>query len=268
MEEHDLELIDYLRVIWRRKSLIIGGTLVAAATALVASLLMPKTYEVSRTLKIGNLPGKPIEHREAVIGRLKDHRILKTVLEKIHVGSAAEEIDSLISIDPRTNPDIRYTVKAHDPWVGTEIADKLAEYIIKVHSPIFEQGLQIVREYEAELTAMIDGVQEENRVLKKLLHEKIIDPNVDPMAIALLQANIGERERSFADLHRKLKEVRFSHIGSENTSVIAADSPPQHPVKPKTKLNVLLGGTLGLMGFTLLAFFLEYFEQARVRRKA
>ena len=90
---------------------------------------------------------------------------------------------------------------------------------------------------------------------------------IDPTIIALLQVSIGDRERNLAALRKEIKDTRLLQLGSENTSVIAADSPPQHPVKPKTKLNVLLGGTLGLMGFTFLAFFLEYIEKARKRER-
>ena len=38
---------------------------------------------------------------------------------------------------------------------------------------------------------------------------------------------------------------------------------PQGPVKPRVKRNVVLGGTLGLMMFTFLAFFLEYLQDVR-----
>jgi len=96
MEDYEVDLIDYLNVVWKRKYLIIGGTLLAAAAALVVGLGMPKTYEVSRTLKIGKLPGRIhegrmvegefIETREAVIGRLEDHRVLKMLMEKVHSG--------------------------------------------------------------------------------------------------------------------------------------------------------------------------------------
>jgi len=92
----DIGSTDYFNVVWKRKYLIIGGTLVTAAAALVVSLGMPKTYEVSRTLKIGKLPGGIyegrmvagdfIETRETVIGRLKDRRVLKMLMEKVHSG--------------------------------------------------------------------------------------------------------------------------------------------------------------------------------------
>ncbi|MEE9138719.1 MAG: Wzz/FepE/Etk N-terminal domain-containing protein, partial [candidate division NC10 bacterium] len=67
MEQNEVELIDYLNVVWKRKGLIIGGTLVVAAAALVVSLSMPKLYEVSHTLKIGQYAS---ETREDVMQHL------------------------------------------------------------------------------------------------------------------------------------------------------------------------------------------------------
>jgi len=269
MEQNEAELIDYLKVIWKRKGLIIGGTLVAAAAALVVSLSMPKTYEVSRTLKIGTLPGSKevIEDREAVISRLRDHRVIKTAIEKIHTEITAKEMHNLVSIDTKINPDIRYTVQAHDSEVGTQIADRLAQYIIKVHRRIFERGSKIAKEYEAELVVKIRSLKTENREMKKAFKRVIQDQNVDPTAVVLLQANIGERERNLTDIRKELNKARLSRLGSENTSVIAADAPPQHPVKPSVKQNVVLAGTLGLMMFTFIAFFLEYIEKAKGRGK-
>lgn len=85
MEQQEVELIDYLNVIWKRKYLIVGGTLVAAAAALVVSLSLPKTYEVSRTLKIGVLQGKSIETREAVMDHLRDHRVLAGMIKELQL---------------------------------------------------------------------------------------------------------------------------------------------------------------------------------------
>jgi capsular polysaccharide biosynthesis protein len=273
VEEQKIELIDYLNVVWKRKALIIGGTLLAAATALVVSLSMPKTYEVSRTLKIGRLPGsvsdgriiegKLIETRDELIARLNDHRLLKRAVEKIHLGLASEGMNSLLLIGRKTNPDVRYTVQANDPQVGGRIADQVAEYIIAIHRPIFERGLQLAKEYEAELAMNIRTLETENRNLKRILEKKMERPDVDPTAVVLLEANIGERERNLATRRRQLKLAHLSRLGSGNTSVIAADIPPQHPVKPRVKLNVVLAGTLGLMGFTFLAFFLEYLANVK-----
>jgi len=276
MEDHEIDLIDYLNVVWKRKYLIIGGTLLAAAAALVVSLGMPKTYEVSRTLKIGKLAGgihggrlvegKFIEAREAVIGRLKDHRVLKMLMEKVHSGKVNTEMGNLLSISSKPNSNIRYTVQTHDPEAVVRIADELAEYIIKIHKPFFDKGLQITKEHEAELASTIRSSEAEIQNMKKAMKGIFETPEVNTAVLILLQSNIEDRERSLADLRRELKESRLSRLGSENTSVIAADASPKHAVKPRIKLNVVLAGTLGLMMFTFVAFFMEYIEKARSER--
>ncbi len=200
-DEQEIELIDYQNVIWKRKGLIVGGTLLAAIAALVVSLSMSKTYEVSRTLKIGRLSGrisdgrviegKLIETREDVIARLNDHRILRTAVEKIHPGLTSTEMNSLVSIGRKTNPNVHYTVQANDPEGGRQIADQLAEYIIKVHRPIFDIGLQIAKSYEAEIEANIRSLETENRNLKRILEKKVKQPDFDTTAVVLLEANIG-----------------------------------------------------------------------------
>ncbi|MFQ5745515.1 MAG: Wzz/FepE/Etk N-terminal domain-containing protein, partial [Acidobacteriota bacterium] len=112
-EEQEVELIDYLRVIWKRKGLIIGGALVAAIAALGVSLSLPKTYEVSRTLKIGHLPplitegrvqdkARLIEGREAVADRLTDHRALKALVEELQLSVSPSAVaHGMISVESR-----------------------------------------------------------------------------------------------------------------------------------------------------------------------
>ena len=51
--EDEIRLIDYLRVIWKWKWLILGGTLVCALLASVISLNMPKFYRVTLAVEPG-----------------------------------------------------------------------------------------------------------------------------------------------------------------------------------------------------------------------
>ncbi len=277
MEEQEVELIDYLRVIWKRKGLIVGGTLLAAATALVVSLSMPKTYETSRTLKIGVLPGgiykekviagKDIESREAVIGRLRDHRFLRRGIQELQLKLTAKDMAYRISIDPKVNPHVRYQVQASDPRLATRIADWLAKAIITIHRNVFEKGMSITKAHEEKVAAMIADIETEIRNMKSTLEAIVKSPDTHTPSVILLQANVDDRARNLGDLRRELKDSRLSRVGYENTSVIAADVSPQDPIRPKVKLNVTLAGTLGLMMFTFLAFFLEYFEKARRRKE-
>ena len=276
-EEQEVELIDYLRVIWKRKGLIVGGTLLAGATALVVSLSMPKTYETSRTLKIGvlaggiykgkGIAGKDIESREAVIGRLRDHRFLRRGIQELQLKLTAKDMAYRISIDLKVNPHVRYEVQASDPQLATRIADWLAEAIITIHRNVFEKGMSITKAHEEKVAAMIADIEAEIRNMKSTLEAIVKSPDTHTPSVILLQANVDDRERNLGDLRRELKDSRLSRIGHENTFVIAADVSPHDPIRPKVKLNVALAGTLGLMMFTCLAFFLEYIEKDRRRER-
>ncbi len=274
-EEQEVELIDYLNVIWKRKGLIVGGILLAAATALVVSLSMPKVYEVSRTLRIGVLPGgiydgkrikgQAIQDREVVVDRLRDQRLLTRAIQELQLEMTPKDMAGLVSIDTKSNPHVRYKVQAPDPQLATRIADWLAETIIKAHGQVFNRGVQIEKEYEAGLAVtiriMVAGISGMKSTLASIMRAQKIDAS----AVMLLQGNIEERERSIASLRRELKETRLTRLEYKNTRVVAADAPPKHPSKPNVKLNVALASTLGLMMFTFLAFFLEYIEKAKRR---
>ena len=53
--EDEIELIDLLRVIWKWKNLIIGGTLVCALAAAIISFAMPKIYSIDTIIEPGIL---------------------------------------------------------------------------------------------------------------------------------------------------------------------------------------------------------------------
>ena len=53
--EDEIELMDYLRVIWKWKYLIAAGTLICAVAAGVISFSMPKVYSIDMVVRPGML---------------------------------------------------------------------------------------------------------------------------------------------------------------------------------------------------------------------
>jgi uncharacterized protein involved in exopolysaccharide biosynthesis len=56
VEEYEIDLRDYLRVIWERKWLIIGVFVVAVVLAALVSFRLPDEYEARALLKLRPLP--------------------------------------------------------------------------------------------------------------------------------------------------------------------------------------------------------------------
>ena len=284
-QDQGAAVIEYPNVIWARKTLIAGGTLISIVIAVVVSLSVAKTFEVSRTLEVGQLPGNIrmqlpndvqmgrliernlIEDRMTVIDRLRDQRRLTMLITELQLETTPEEISKAISVrggrSRQTDPQIGYTVRAPSPELATRIADWLAESIITTHSRIFDMWMQITNEHEVELVRKIHSLEIEIYSMKKLLDGMMEARKVEAPMAMLFQTNIADGERSLVNLQGELKNLRLLRLEARNTTVVAADAPPQRPVQPTVGVNVALGGTLGLMVSTFLAFFLEYVEKAK-----
>lgn len=53
--EDEIELMDYLLVMWKWKYLIVAGTLICAVAEVVISFSMPKVYSIRSHLKINRV---------------------------------------------------------------------------------------------------------------------------------------------------------------------------------------------------------------------
>ncbi|MFQ6090284.1 MAG: Wzz/FepE/Etk N-terminal domain-containing protein, partial [Candidatus Bipolaricaulia bacterium] len=56
MEEYEVDLRDYFRVMWRKKWIILGVFLAAVVVALLFSFRMPSRYEAEALVRLNDLP--------------------------------------------------------------------------------------------------------------------------------------------------------------------------------------------------------------------
>jgi LPS O-antigen subunit length determinant protein (WzzB/FepE family) len=69
-----------------------------------------------------------------------------------------------------------------------------------------------------------------------------------------------------ADYENRIVELAASRTRSENTKIRSAPVLPTVPVGPRRSLTVALAALVGVFGFVMVAFFLEYVRSARRRR--
>ncbi len=161
MEEQEIELIDYLNVIWKRKGLIIGGTLVVAAAALVVSLLMPKIYEASVTLlvtesKIPSAAGPPVRtgiSPETFYPMIRNHSIAEKALDKFNLNAEPHNLRpggilSTVSVNTSRGTNlITLRVAFSDPELAKEIANFVAEEAVRNNTALNRADTVTTREF-------------------------------------------------------------------------------------------------------------------------
>jgi|GEM_PF-2319430 len=137
-------------------------------------------------------------------------------------------------------------------------------------------------------------VREQIKVAEKAIAEtrkelsELSLKNISPLEVLFLRSTLRDQEGRIAGFHRELKDVELSikerqedvqdlrdkivyleymRAVSENTKVRDKAIKPDTPIRPKKKLNAIIGGVVGLVAAIILAFFFEYLQTVRVRKR-
>jgi len=129
-----------------------------------------------------------------------------------------------------------------------------------------EQRLSLKKENrsESESLAMLlysNEIQQSLRyfnTLNELLSSKKIEEEDINLEIENKEKIINQLENKIDNLNERKGRIDYTQLIKEPTSSI-------FPVSPKKKLNMLIAGILGLMTFTMLAFFLESLEKQKTK---
>jgi len=80
-----------------------------------------------------------------------------------------------------------------------------------------------------------------------------------------LANDIRNMELKIGSTEKEVRWVKKEKEAIHNVGLIEPPRPPEDPIKPKTFLNIVLGGVTGVFVMLFLAFFLEYLQKNRKR---
>ncbi|MCD6221259.1 hypothetical protein J7K25_03775 [bacterium] len=143
--EDEIDLADYLRIIWKWRKLIISGTLICVFITGIISFLMPKIYEVSSVIEPG------------IIGFNQKGNFIyidspTNIKEKINKGAYNGKIQKDLHLEPKTGLEFKATIgreakaiKITSQWeekdinLGVRATQKLLQLISNDYKKIVEQ---------------------------------------------------------------------------------------------------------------------------------
>jgi len=152
VEQKEIELVDYIKVIWKWKYLIILGTLVSTIITIVISLSLPKVYQATVTFLVTTSPvvrgpGEPSESRydlliETYKGIIKNKSSLLSALEKFNLNKnpqdfSLDNLEKLISVKTVPNSKLlRLDVELQNPQLAADIANFLADNAVRLNAKL------------------------------------------------------------------------------------------------------------------------------------
>jgi len=302
MDENEYGLMDYFNVIWKRKWLIIIPTFVLLVAVGVYSFFLPPVWEVDALIVPSKVFAQTTGMEFAEFVFVGSKQIAEKINEGSYREIIANELNLDIRSIPELRAEnledtklIRISTREKDVEKAKLILSTLLNHlkkeldaeseieklIIEEEIKAFKKKLSIVRQRIKEIEKEMSDTRKRIELLKKEQRLSLKKEKRSEFEILriLLYSNETQQTLKYYELNEllsnkkieeenikleikareeKIKGIDFSQIVKKPTSSFS-------PVAPKKKRNILIAGILGLMIFTLLAFFLEYIEKQKLK---
>jgi len=218
--EDEIELIDLLRVIWKWRYLIIGGTLLCLVVAGTVSLLMPKVYRGSMLIDSGVASKSP----EGQIKNLVDPGELESVIEsgvlngrirkavgEGHTGRVPKGFSFDAEVRKGTNL-VQVSCEAGSPDLVPERLRQLYEQIKEKYSDTFVYQQENHQERQLHLAGELDRLKDEIRMKNAELSSLPVKMKEEEKEYArqllVLNEQQSLREKAKSRLNERIGEIK------------------------------------------------------------
>ncbi len=263
--EDEINLMDYIQVIRKRKWLIILGTLICMIVAAIISLLMPKIYRGEATFNTA-------KERITVVGETgKEIIIVKEIITAKEMVSFIGKLDKekLKQVLPKTynsinsiqlNP-LRDSADKFQLIIEAERVDDIpiaisgfVEYID--NNPLIRHSVEEAKE---RLLKQIEELSKFIESSKELV--KAYDNLIKTGRLILVGFNPIELNKRISDIKIEKLQVEQTLKRLKGIEMVAQPYISSKPVKPKVKQNIVIAGLVSLFAGIFLAFFMEFLEK-------
>jgi LPS O-antigen subunit length determinant protein (WzzB/FepE family) len=218
MEEKEPELIDYLRIIWKRKYVIGIGTAAFICIAALVSFLAKPVYEIDALIQPGNfLAENQAGNFDRVVVEPPEQ-----IADKVRHKSYNALIAAQLGKKERILPDIkaenikntllaRFWVRTSDIRLGKEVLDKLIDLV----------RADIDKKVKIEIKNLESSIKT-NEILKQRSLEEIDILNKKLKIGAQREKDIQKEMESVKGKIAELEKEQLRVLGKENRSEIEA----------------------------------------------
>jgi len=246
---------------------------------------------------------EPIEDIESVSEVLESDDMLSKIKEKFNLRTTLGGVRAGLDVEPILGKYIgsrlqarliKITFEDQDPQSTVDVLNALSDSLIEQHLKEYQASIKSLDEEinnsQDEISLQNDYqkvVREQIKVAEKAIAEtkkelsQLSLKNISPLEVLFLRSTLRDQEKIIADFHRELKDVELSiqHLKdkvvylehmkavSENTKMRDKAIKPEIPVRPRKKLNAIIGGVIGFVVAIILAFFFEYLQTVRMRKR-
>ena len=265
MEEQEIDLRDYLRVLKKRWRLVVGITIGCAVISAVYSLLLPKVYQAAALIEPAKIQKTPIE--TAATLELLYKNPLNPYLKKIVKEMNLKEWQGYGLVNDFEIKDkagfLQIVGRAKAPEESKKLVDVICSLILKRHSELMLDALKIASEETDNIRNQMSSVKSEMEHLnKKVLQKEKTEILAQSYVFQGLLTAKEDASKRLLGLEERLrqKEMELKYY-TKPAEIIADATLPEFPVAPNKTKIVLIATIVGFMFSIFLVFVVEYFQK-------
>ncbi len=266
MPEYEIEIVDYFRILWKRKWLIIFGTMLVVIIAGGVSFVLPKTYEATGIVQLGKIEGKLIETPNLIRARIEYNPYAQMFINSS--GMDISKKDIRLNVETRGNAGfVRLTAKGPSPNSTSKYIQYIVDDIASSHQEKMEKFKELKEQNEKELEQRIASLEESINEMEEIARSKSTKTRDNVEKFILQNALVG-KETLLMDLKSRYLSLKMKDVTSYTfeTNLLFLKT-PTNPTQPKVKFNMLVSMIIGLMIFMAISLFLEYNKRERHNNK-
>ena len=267
-EEDEIDLVDLVAVLFRRRYLILAGTLLITLAAAAFAWLQPAQYRAETYLQVGRTEAGYLMEPKAVasqiqgLGQIVGQEVFSSEgpgLDLEQGWSADVQGGGIVRIRiPETAQSERYL----------EFLKTLNQRVIKDHEGLLEGERARLQTAISSAEQRMNKLQERMAQLQESVDQRLGNDNATAAnaeqldALRGLIADLGER---LTQQETRVSELRAERGRLQPSRVLVAPRFSEEPVGSSTRLTVALGLVLGLLLSVFLAFLREFWVNNRDR---
>jgi uncharacterized protein involved in exopolysaccharide biosynthesis len=275
--EDEIDLRDLLRILWNRKWLIIGCTLLFAIVAYGYSSILTPMYMADGKIALGNtgheMYTQAASAKEVILSRDMMMKIIEEFdLKNPETGEYldSERFKNNITISQIGNTRLlQIEVRMEEPALAQGIAKYIREEFIRQSEVTYLVKRQLVEElhqqYLKQYEQTVNSLEQNKQALTAIETNSEIGAAEKDLARVRLLDYIIKDENTITSLDTQIRSVQAELLSMEGAELFEMAVLPTDPVSPNKMLNLAIGLVLGAMVGVFGAFILEYFKNNPLR---
>lgn len=263
-DEYEIDLREYIMLLWDNKFFIGGLVVLAVIAAFVfSSFVISPQYETKARIQLSNYEGLYSEPDTAV-QLLSSTGLMKRVMSDLGVEISASKLNSYINNNLNVNQIgdtsiISIAVKNEEPELTFDITEDIINNFENDSNEYFQNIIENEREYISELKADLEDINSDLENNRELIEESRNNGNLETISL-LIQEN-SSLQNSKRELRKEIEEKESKLLNFYSLEVLDSPYLPENPISPNTKLNMAIAAVLGLMLAVFIVFFKEFMKE-------